>query len=213
MNTPRSRSLSHSASPRAHEPKRKTREGRATSIAVLTARSTFSCVGLSRLSTDWDSSRVAIGISISSLDEQDRSNQQNWLLRKFGSQLRHQCVARAAVSGADGDRCSRIIGGGGLDKSKNRCGNQNGNRSFTGYGRKHWRKYDTTALCQPRTRRIPGNQHLHIEFPAVWPYSIYADEFVRRAVCNPGGGEMSGLTAHFFFGANFGACLGSCNTG
>ena len=43
-----------------------------------------------------------------------------------------------------------------------------------------------------------------IEFPAVWPYSIYADEFVRRTVCNPGGGERSGLTAHFFFGAKSG---------
>jgi hypothetical protein len=28
-----------------------------------------------------------------------------------------------------------------------------------------------------------------------------ADEFVRSAVGKPGVGEMSGLTAHFFFGA------------
>jgi hypothetical protein len=46
-----------------------------------------------------------------------------------------------------------------------------------------------------------------IEFPGVWPYSIYADEFVRRAVCNPGGGERSGLTAHFFFGVKLGVFL------
>ena len=51
--------------------------------------------------------------------------------------------------------------------------------------------------------KIDLKPDLRIEFPAVWPYSICADEFVRRAVCNPGGGERSGLTAHFFFGANF----------
>jgi hypothetical protein len=35
------------------------------------------------------------------------------------------------------------------------------------------------------------------------PYSMDADEFVRRIAVNlPAGGEMSGLTAHFLFGAN-----------
>src|ERR1700679_2186001 len=46
---------------------------------------------------------------------------------------------------------------------------------------------------------------LVVEFPGVWPYSRKADEFVRQVftVCTPAGGEMSGLTAHFLFGANY----------
>jgi hypothetical protein len=42
-----------------------------------------------------------------------------------------------------------------------------------------------------------------VEFPGKAPYDNYADEFVRPvAVTTPAGGEMSGLTAHFLFGAN-----------
>src|SRR5438045_5296194 len=43
-----------------------------------------------------------------------------------------------------------------------------------------------------------------IEFPGEWAYSKYANEFVRLlfAVSLPAGGEMSGLRAHFLFGAN-----------
>jgi hypothetical protein len=52
-----------------------------------------------------------------------------------------------------------------------------------------------------------------IEFPTVWTYSIYADEFVRCAVGLPAGGERSGLTAHFFFGLNFGRFWGGFKGG
>jgi ribosome maturation factor RimP len=43
---------------------------------------------------------------------------------------------------------------------------------------------------------------MHIEFCGESPYDENADEFVRPvAVAMPAGGEMSGLTAHFLFGA------------
>ena len=42
----------------------------------------------------------------------------------------------------------------------------------------------------------------HVEFPQKTPYPRGADAFVRLSCREfPGGGEMSGLTAHFLFGA------------
>jgi len=43
-----------------------------------------------------------------------------------------------------------------------------------------------------------------IEILGKFAYPKHADAFVRLifAVCAPAGGEMSGLTAHFLFGAN-----------
>jgi ribosome maturation factor RimP len=49
------------------------------------------------------------------------------------------------------------------------------------------------ASAPPQVVEIRGNS----------PYDSHADEFVRPvAVSKPAGGEMSGLTAHFLFGAN-----------
>ena len=52
----------------------------------------------------------------------------------------------------------------------------------------------------------PQMAQVPVEVPGEKPYPMNADEFVRR--CPWGfrvGGEMSGLTAHFLFGAKFGA--------
>src|SRR5208282_5320601 len=53
-----------------------------------------------------------------------------------------------------------------------------------------------------RCNDTPGTAR--VEFRCVSQYSDYADAFVRQVptVCAPAGGEMSGLIAHFLFGAN-----------
>ena len=59
-------------------------------------------------------------------------------------------------------------------------------------------------MLAPRILQSP-HCPVAVEFPGDWPYSRDANEFVRcLAVSAPAGGEMSGLTAHFLFGANSG---------
>jgi len=54
--------------------------------------------------------------------------------------------------------------------------------------------------CASEKRVVAARRVL--EFRSKWPYDNYADEFVRHVVVRlPAGGEMSGLTAHFLFGA------------
>jgi hypothetical protein len=58
------------------------------------------------------------------------------------------------------------------------------------------------ASASPQVTAAPPQV---VEFCGKWPYDNPADEFVRLvAVSEPAGGEVSGPTAHFLFGAKSG---------
>ncbi len=77
------------------------------------------------------------------------------------------------------------------------------------YGRLRGSRHQPAQEIQPSALalgRISGvsPEGWRVEFSRISRYSDHADAFVRQVVtvCAPAGGEMSGLIAHFLFGAN-----------